>query len=146
MQSERPKRLNERTVDYGLAVMEFCETLPHTAAGRHISGQLLRSATSVAAYYAEASEAESPADFIHKLKIAQKELKESRVWLVFASRLVPGTVVESLREESRELLLMIGKSINTASARNQVQKIEAEARCLRKRKRTGADDGKSQDG
>ena len=102
--------------------MEFCETLPHTAAGRHISGQLLRSATSVAANYAEASEAESPADFIHKLKIAQKELKESRVWLVFASRLVPGTVVESLREESRELLLMIGKSINTASARNQGQK------------------------
>ena len=125
MQSERPKRLNERTVDYGLAVMEFCETLPHTAAGRHISGQLLRSATSVAANYAEASEAESPADFIHKLKIAQKELKESRVWLVFASRLVPGTVVESLRAESRELLLMIGKSINTASARNQGQKIEA---------------------
>ena len=125
MQSERPKRLNERTVDYGLAVMEFCETLPHTAAGRHISGQLLRSATSVAANYAGASEAESPADFIHKLKIAQKELKESRVWLVFASRLVPGTVVESLREESRELLLMIGKSINTASARNQGQKIEA---------------------
>ena len=125
MQSERPKRLNERTVDYGLAVMEFCETLPHTAAGRHISGQLLRSATSGAANYAEASEAESPADFIHKLKIAQKELKESRVWLVFASRLVPGTVVESLREESRELLLMIGKSINTASARNQGQKIEA---------------------
>ena len=125
MQSERPKRLNERTVDYGLAVMEFCETLPHTAAGRHISGQLLRSATSVAANYAEASEAESPADFIHKLKIAQKELKESRVWLVFASRLVPGTVVESLRKESRELLLMIGKSINTASARHQGQKIEA---------------------
>ena len=125
MQSERPKRLNERTVDYGLAVMEFCETLPHTAAGRHISGQLLRSATGVAANYAEASEAESPADFIHKLKIAQNELKESRVWLVFASRLVPGTVVESRREESRELRLMIGKSINTASARNQGQKIEA---------------------
>lgn len=125
MQSERPKRLDERTVDYGLAAMEFCERLPHTAAGRHIGGQLLRSATSVAANYAEASEAESPADFIHKLKIAQKELKESRVWLVFASRLVPGAAVESLSDESRELLLMIGKSINTASARLQGRKIEA---------------------
>jgi four helix bundle protein len=105
--------------------MDFCEALPHTAAGRHIAGQLLRSATSVAANYAEASEAESPADFIHKLKIAQKELKESRVWLLFASRLLPGSAVEALRQESRELLLMIGKSINTVSGRLQGRKIEA---------------------
>ena len=125
MQSEKPKRLSERTVDYGLAAMDFCEALPHTAAGRHIAGQLLRSATSVAANYAEASEAESPADFIHKLKIAQKELKESRVWLLFASRLLPGSAVEALRQESRELLWMIGKSINTVSGRLQGRKIEA---------------------
>ena len=117
MQDEKPKRLSERTVDFGLAVMEFCETLPRTAAGRHIGDQLLRSATSVAANYAEASEAESPADFVHKMKLAQKELKESRVWLLFASRLSPGEEAERLRSESRELLLMIGKSINTASAR-----------------------------
>ena len=74
---------------------------------------------------AEASEAESPADFIHKLKLAQKELKESRVWLLFASRLSPGEAVEGLRSESRELLLMIGKSINTATARIQGKTIEA---------------------
>lgn len=91
----------------------------------HIGDQLLRSATSVAANYAEASEAESPADFIHKLKLAQKELKESRVWLLFASRLSPGEAVEGLRSESRELLLMIGKSINTATARIQGKTIEA---------------------
>ena len=123
MQGEKPRRLSERTVDYGLAAMEFCESLPHGAAGHHIGDQLLRSATSVAANYAEASEAESPADFIHKLKLAQKELKESRVWLLFASRLAPGPVVDSLRAESRELLLMIGKSINTAVARSQCKTI-----------------------
>jgi len=117
MQGESPRRLSERTVDFGLAVMVFCESLPRTAAGRHIGDQLLRSSTSVAANYAEASEAESPADFVHKLKLAQKELKESRVWLLFASRLSPGEAVERLRSESRELLLMIGKSINTATAR-----------------------------
>jgi four helix bundle protein len=115
--------------------MEFCEALPRTAAGRHIGDQLLRSATSVAANYAEASEAESPADFVHKLKLAQKELKESRVWLLFAARLFPGDAVESLKAESlkaeslkaesRELLLMIGKSINTASARMQGKAIGA---------------------
>lgn len=119
MQSERPRRLSERTVDFGLAAMEFCEALPRSPAGRHIGGQLLRSATSVAANYAEASEAESTADFVHKMKLAQKELKESRVWLLFASRLSPGDAVERLQSESRELLLMIGKSINTASARIQ---------------------------
>ena len=117
MPSERPGRLGERTVDFGLAAMEFCESLPRTAAGRHVGDQLLRSATSVAANYAEASEAESPADFIHKLKLAQKELKESRVWLLFVSRLKPGGTVEGLRAESRELLLMIGKSIGTAASR-----------------------------
>ena len=68
---------------------------------------------------------ESPADFIHKLKVAQNELKESRVWLLFAARLFPGDAVESLKAESRELLLMIGKSINTASARMQGKAIGA---------------------
>ena len=125
MQGERSRRLSERTVDFGLAAMEFCEALPRTAAGRHIGDQLLRSATSVAANYAEASEAESPADFVHRMKIAQKELKESRVWLLFAARLFPGDAVESLKAESRELLLMIGKSINTATARIQGKTIEA---------------------
>ena len=96
-----------------------------SSTGRHIGDQLLRSATSVAANYAEASEAESPADFVHKLKLVQKELKESRVWLLFASRLSPGEVVERLRSESRELLLMIAKSINTALARTKDNTIGA---------------------
>ena len=125
MQEPKSGRLAERTVDYGLAVMEYCESLPRTAAGRHVGDQLLRSATSVAANYAEASEAESTADFVHKMKVAMKELKESRVWLVFASRLAPCEAVESLRAESRELLLMVGKSINTASARMQGKAIGA---------------------
>ena len=67
MQEEKPRRLGERTVDYGLAVIDYCEGLPRNFSGRHIADQLLRSATSVAANYAEASEAESPADFVHKL-------------------------------------------------------------------------------
>ncbi len=125
MQESKAGRLAERTVDYGLAVMEYCESLPRTAAGRHVGDQLLRSATSVAANYAEASEAESTADFVHKMKVAMKELKESRVWLIFASRLAPCEAVESLRAESRELLLMVGKSINTASARMQGKAIGA---------------------
>ena len=73
-----------------------------------------------------ARSASSPADFVHKLKISMKELKESRVWLLFASRLVPGDAVEALRTESRELMLMFGASINTATARaRQGRAIEA---------------------
>ena len=126
MSEKKQGTLAERTVDYGLAAMCYCDTLPRTAAGRHISDQLLRSATSVAANYAEATEAESPADFVHKLRIAMKELKESRVWLLFASRLIPGDAVEALRRESRELMLMLGASINTATARvRQGRAIEA---------------------
>ena len=109
-----PSYSSSETVDYGLAAMAYCDSPPRNAAGRHIGDQLLRSATSVAANYAEATEAESPADFVHKLKIAQKELKESRVWLLFARRLVPGDPVEKLRGESWESTRMIGASINTA--------------------------------
>ena len=107
MSEKRQGTLADRTVDYGLAAMGHRDTLPRTSAGRHIGDQLLRSATSVAANYAEATEAESPADFVHKLKISMKELKESRVWLLFASRLVPGDAVEALHRESRELMLML---------------------------------------
>ncbi len=118
MQDERRgRRLAERTVDYGLAAMELSESLPRGAAGRHVGDQLMRSATSVAANYAEASEAESPADFVHKMKVALKELKESRVWLLFASRLSPGEAVESLKTEAVELTRMISASINTARSR-----------------------------
>ena len=61
-----PKRagdLGARTVDYGLAVMELCGTFPQGFAARHIAGQLVRSATSVAANYAEATDAESREDW-----------------------------------------------------------------------------------
>ena len=119
MQEEKPRRLGERTVDYGLAVIDYCEGLPRNFSGRHIADQLLRSATSVAANYAEASEAESPADFVHKLKLAQKELKESRVWLLFATRIDPTRSVEALRQEAHELTLMISSSITAAQRRAQ---------------------------
>ena len=77
--------------------------------------QLVRAATSVAANYAEATDAESREDFVHKMKVALKELKESRVWLMFASRLPGSPDAARLLSESRELALIFGKSVNTAS-------------------------------
>ena len=64
---------------------------------------------------AEATDAESREDFIHKMKVALKELKESRVWLMFASRLPGSPGTARLLSESRELTLIFGKSVNTAS-------------------------------
>ena len=63
------------------------------------------------------------ADFIHKLRIAMKELKESRAWLLFASRIKPCEQVAALRDEARQLVLMLGKSVNTAVARSRGSQI-----------------------
>ena len=112
---KKPGDLGTRTVNYGLAVMELCGRFPQGFSARHIAGQLVRSATSVAANYAEATDAESREDFIHKMKVALKELKESRVWLMFASRLPGSPDTASLLSESRELTRIFGKSVNTAS-------------------------------
>ena len=133
MQGERPRRLGERTVDYGLAYGGLRPKC-HSSQQPAVSGQCRRTDSSflhwllpcwlLAAESLRAKRA-CPADFVHKLKLAQKELKESRVWLLFASRLAPGPEVESLRAESRELLLMIGKSIGTAVARSRGKDIGA---------------------
>ena len=119
MNEEKPRKLNERTIDFGLSAIDYCEKLPRSFTTRHIADQLLRSATSVAANYAEASESESTQDFIRKMKLALKELKESRVWLLFASRINQSAEVEALKQEAQELILMISSSIATAKKRLQ---------------------------
>lgn len=73
--------LQERFIDYAVRIIHVSEQLPETKTGKHISSQILRSGTSPAANYGEAQSAESKADFIHKLKVALKELRETEVWL-----------------------------------------------------------------
>ncbi len=73
--------LEQRLIDFAVRIVKLADALPPTLAGKHIARQLLRSGTSPASNYAEARGAESNADFIHKLKIALKELNESSVWL-----------------------------------------------------------------
>ena len=69
--------LEERLIDFAVRVIKVADRLPKTPAGKHIAGQLLRSGTSPAPNYAEARGAESNADFVHKLKVALKELNET---------------------------------------------------------------------
>ena len=74
--------LEERLIEFAVRIIQMAESLPKTKAGNHIAGQLIRSGTSPALNYGEAQAAESRSDFIHKMKVCLKELRESRVWLL----------------------------------------------------------------
>jgi four helix bundle protein len=78
--------LSERVLDYGLRTIKVVESLPKTLVARRIGDQLLRSATSVGANFEEAQAAESRDDFVHKLQVALKELRESNYWLRLLSK------------------------------------------------------------
>jgi hypothetical protein len=67
--------LEERLLEYSVRIMKIVEQLPNTRAGNHVAGQLLRSGTSPYPNHGEAQAAESPKDFIHKLRISLKELR-----------------------------------------------------------------------
>ncbi|MGB6928154.1 MAG: four helix bundle protein, partial [Syntrophobacteria bacterium] len=73
--------LEERLLEYSVRIIKIVEQLPNTRAGNHVAGQLLRSGTSPYPNHGEAQVAESPKDFIHKLRISLKELRESQRWL-----------------------------------------------------------------
>lgn len=84
MMNEKPIRkfnLEERLIEFAVLIIEIVENLNNTRAGNHIAGQLVRSGTSPALHYGEAQSAESINDFVHKLKILLKELRESLVSL-----------------------------------------------------------------
>ncbi|MEM1126133.1 MAG: four helix bundle protein [Bacteroidota bacterium] len=111
--------LEERLVDFAVGVLALAELLPSTYAGQHIARQILRSGTSPAPNYAEARAAESRRDFVHKLRIAHKELNETRIWLhiIQRSTLLPRTRTETLRLACDELCRILGASIQTARQR-----------------------------
>jgi four helix bundle protein len=77
----RPQELEDRLIDFAVVVVGVAESLPSTRAGNPFAGQLIRSGTSPAPNYGEARSAGSRKDFIHKMKIALKELRETMIWL-----------------------------------------------------------------
>ena len=78
---ERQKKydLEERLVGFAVHIIDIVEKLPRSCTGLHIANQMVRSGTSPAANYGEAQSAESRNDFIHKMKLALKELRETRI-------------------------------------------------------------------
>ena len=110
--------LEERTTKFGSAIIRFVDRLPNTVAGRHMCGQLIRSGTAPAFHYGESQSAESPKDFIHKIRIAHKELKESRsnIRMLKGAELLPPTDedMNRLLNELEELIRIFGKILSTA--------------------------------
>ena len=108
--------LQDRLVEFAVRVVNVVESLPDTKAGKHIAGQLVRSGTSPAPNYGEAQSAESRKDFIHKMKIALKELRETQIWLQIIER-KPLCEPERMRDinvECDELIAIFVKSLQTA--------------------------------
>jgi len=95
------------------------ESLPRTLVARRIGDQLLRSATSVGANYEEAQGAESKGDFVHKLQIALKELRESYYWLRLLAKaeIIPPERLTSLIEEAAQLRAMLSKAVATVKGK-----------------------------
>ncbi len=112
----KPQELENRLIDFAVTVMDVAEALPNTKAGNHIAGQLIRSGTSPAPNYGEARSAESRKDFIHKMKISLKELRETMIWLKIISRkrIVAGELVNAAVTECDELISIFVSSTRTA--------------------------------
>jgi four helix bundle protein len=109
--------LEDRLIAFSIKIMEIAEKLPNTKSGIYISGQMIRSGTSPALNYAEAQSAESRNDFIHKMKICLKELRETLVSLKIIYRkpiIKELKMIEEIMNECIELISIFVKSIDTA--------------------------------
>ena len=110
------EELKQRAKAFAHRCVKLCTTLPKTMLGKHISGQLVRSATSVAANYRAVCIAQSRAAFISKLAIVIEETDESCFWIEFAAdeKIVKKEQIASLLQEAKELTAIFIASQNTA--------------------------------
>jgi four helix bundle protein len=114
--------IEDRLIDFAVRIIKLAGSLPKTSIGSHIANQIIRSGTSPAPNYGEAQGAESPSDFIHKMKICLKELRETKVWLkmIIKSNLIkPEAKVEPLIDENDQLISIFVASLKTAKSKNQ---------------------------
>ncbi len=121
---ERKYDLDERLINFADMIIDISEVLPKTFAGNHIAGQLVRSGTAPALNYGEAQSAESRNDFIHKMKVSAKELRETynclriirkRKWYTEEKLLL-------VLDENNQLISIFVKSIETAKKNNDDKK------------------------
>jgi four helix bundle protein len=122
MESKNQKfDLEDRLVDFACMCLDVCELLPSTQIGQNLRYQLAKSGTAPALNYGEAQAAESRADFIHKIKIVLKEIRESRVNLKIIKRkpVITHEKVDIAFNEFNQLMAIFMKSIETAKINDE---------------------------
>ena len=112
--------LEDRLIDFAIIASDVVDNLPVTRLGNYIAGQLIRSGCSPALNYGEAQSAESRNDFIHKMKIILKELRESliSIKIIEKKNLYHTEEVIQLKDECNQLVAIFVKSIETAKKNN----------------------------
>ena len=113
---ERKYDLDERLIDFASDCIDVAESLPKTMAGSHIGSQLIRSSTSPALHYGEAQSAESRNDFIHKMKVCLKELRETHngLRLIGKRKWYDEVKLAGSIKENNELISIFVSSLKTA--------------------------------
>lgn len=111
--------LDERLLEFGARIIKLVESLPKTLVGRRVGDQLLRCGTSVGANYEEAQGAESKEDFVHKLQVSLKEIREANYWLrlLAKSGKLPAERLASILDESSQLRAMLSKAVARAKGK-----------------------------
>ena len=124
MNANKTIDIQERTFKFGVRIVKFVDKLPHTLSAMEIGKQLLRSGTSIAANLEEANGAESKNDFIHKVSIAYKETRETRLWLgiLEAAQIIDCIEVKELYTESDELVRILFAILRKARSSRAVSK------------------------
>lgn len=114
--------LNERLIDFAVMVIKISDALPNTRAANHLARQLVRSGTSPALNYGEAQSGESRNDFVHKIQIVLKELRETMntFKIIKKAGLYPdNNYLEKSTTENNELISIFVKSVATAKKNNE---------------------------
>ncbi len=116
-----PEELSERLLKFAARNGKVVDALPESRLGRHVAGQLVRCGTSGPPNYEEACAAEGRADFVHKMNVVLKELRETRSWLRFIviTEMLSATTMNDLLDEANQLCNIIGQSQVTAKGLNK---------------------------
>ncbi len=115
--------LEDRLITFACQCLDVCELLPNTKAGNNLEYQLSKSSTATALIYGEAQAAESRNDFLHKIKLVLKEIRETRINLRIIKQkpVIQNIKVEIALNEANQLMAIFLKSIETAKNNQEVR-------------------------
>ncbi len=123
MPYSKPFDLEDRLISFACLCLEVCDLLPNSKSGQNLEYQLSKSSTASALIYGEAQAAESKADFLHKMKMVLKEIRETRVNLKIIQQkpVIQSAKVDIAMSEAGQLMAIFLKSIETAKNNQPVK-------------------------